>query len=575
MIGDPEKAIQNFQSVEYEGVRANIPKIAGANPVQGFFNVEADYDGIFRRAPLLIRFQDGLYPHLALETVKHYYQREEEGMGVIIPDFYSEESGLLKKLKMPGGPDILCDENGKLLFNWYGEPQTIPTYSIIDIIEGKISKDLIKDKMVMVGPTALAIADLRSVPFHGQFPGVEMQATVVANILEGKYLTRGSFVFFLEILFMVILGTLLGWVVGRRRALYGFVLTMGIVGFIIYIDYFYFFLKLNIWLRTLFPIVGLFGIYLVISTKAFISEELARRKLKKIFDVYVHPSVIDQMLQSPEKFHLRGERKELSVFFSDIRGFTGISEGLEPEELVHFLNEYLTPMTEIILAHNGTVDKYIGDAIMGFWGAPLPDPNHPERACESALQMTAKLKELQKGWVKRDLPAIQIGIGINTGQVSVGNMGSKRRLNYTVMGDEVNLASRLEGLCKEYGCSIIIGSNTARKVRRKFVLRLLDRVRVKGKARGEEIHELMARRDSTSEEERHQEKQLIEIANQYAKGLELFWAKDWQEAKECFQGVISLRGEDRASQIILDQIERYRQSPPGPDWQGIRVMTTK
>lgn len=555
------------------GVKANIAEIAGENSFQGFFNTEADSDGIYRKAPTLIALNDSIYPSLSLQALHVYHAKmdsESEGIGPIIPYFMkgSPETGL-EKIKSSAPLDIQCSSGGVVYYNWYGEKGSIPTFSIVDVLNGSISPDKIKDRIVLVGPTALAIADLRTTPFGEDFPGVEMQATLVGNFLENNYLTRPDVLFVLEAVLMLLLGTLLGVGVGKMRAVYGFLLTLGVITFFFLLDIKFIFPVWRIWVRSFWPLFGLFSVYLGVSLYRYIAEELARRVLKETFNVYVSPKVVDQMLESPDKFRLGGERKELTVFFSDIRDFTSISEKMPPEDLVHFLNDYLTPMTDIVLKYDGTLDKYIGDAIMGFWGAPLEQKDHAVRACRSALEMIETLKGLEVEWAKRNLPHLKIGIGINTGPMSVGNMGSRSRFSYTVMGDAVNLSSRLEGLCKEYGSLIIVGANTVRASGEGFIFRLLDKVRVKGKAVGEEIYELMGYRDG-SQAQHHQS-----IAAAYASGLEAYWKRNWQEAEKCFQQTLSLKADDKSSLLMLSQIEIFKKQDPGISWDGIRTLTSK
>lgn len=557
----------------YVGVKTNIPSIIGENGEngqQGFFNTAADdEDGIFRRALLLLPMNGEIYPSLPLQGVQMFYRSEGGATGNIIPFFDPYSIGEVRQIGFNAPHQLQTDRLGRIHYNWYGDKGSIPTYSIASVASGDLLPENVKGKLVFVGPTALAIADLRTTPYGANFPGVEMQATIAANIIQNEYITRGDRLFLTEVFLMLVVGVLLGVAIGRMRPLPGFFLTVSVIIGVAAFDYYVVFLKWHVWMKTVFPLVGLLSVYIAVTLRGFIAEEIERRKVKNAFNAYVNPTVVDQMLDHPDKFRLGGERKEMTVFFSDIRGFTTMSEAMEPEELVMFLNEYLTPMTDIVLGYDGTVDKYIGDAMMGFWGAPLQQPDHAERACNAALDMIAKLQDLKRDWEKRNLPLINVGIGVNSGQMSVGNMGSKSRFSYTVMGDEVNLASRIEGLCKEYGCNIIVGSKTARKVQRQFLMRKLDRVRVKGKALGEDIFELIGR---IADADADAKKTLIET---YEKGLEMFWARQWSQAQAYFKQVLEMKPGDRSSEIFLEQIVAFEKDAPSESWDGIRTMAHK
>ena len=278
-------------------------------------------------------------------------------------------------------------------------------------------------------------------------------------------------------------------------------------------------------------------------------------------------AVVNEILRDPAKLKLGGEKKELSVLFSDIRGFTTLAEDMEPETLVSLLNEYLTEMTEVVFEFDGLLDKYIGDAIMAVWGAPLEQADHPLRACRTALKMLDRLTKMQQKWEAEGTPRLDIGIGLNTGTMVVGNMGSDRRFDYTVMGDSVNLASRLEGINKEYGTQVMISEFTYERVKEDFFCRELDAVRVKGKERPVKIFELMALR---SEEDPR-----IAIIEPFAQGLEQYRAKEWDRAEDSFKEVLGISPEDAAAQLYLQRIAALRQEPPPPEWDGVFTMTKK
>jgi len=293
-----------------------------------------------------------------------------------------------------------------------------------------------------------------------------------------------------------------------------------------------------------------------------------RNQVKGAFQQYVSTAVVEEMLKHPEKLHLGGERKFLTVLFSDIRGFTSISEQMESQELVGFLNEYLTAMTETVMKYDGTLDKYMGDAIMAIYGAPIQQDDHAHRACATALDMITRLHELQQRWQSQGKPPLNIGIGMNSGLMTVGNMGSEKRFDYTVMGDHVNLGSRLEGTNKQYGTNIMISEYTYQQVHAEFIVRELDLVRVKGKAEPVRIYELVGRTGQV-------DSQTLEQIAEFEQGLEAYRKMHWEIAIEKFTRVLDVDPEDTPTQLYLQRCQTYQEEPPPENWDGVYTMKTK
>jgi adenylate cyclase len=329
----------------------------------------------------------------------------------------------------------------------------------------------------------------------------------------------------------------------------------------------YLFVHLRLWIVIVLPSATLASNYLAIISYRFFFEERQKRKVRAAFTQYVPPALITQMLQHPELLRLGGEEKELTAMFADIRGFTTLSERLSPTALVELLNEYLSSMTSIIFKHWGTLDKYIGDAIMAFWGAPYPQTDHAVRACRAALEMLETLNKLQAKWEAEGRPHIAIGVGINTGPMVVGNMGSEKRFNFTIMGDNVNLASRLEGTNKQFGTRIIISESTYLKVHEHYVARELDLIRVKGKLKPVKIYELLG---LISEIETHRER--VECFRQ---GLEKYRSGQWGSALETFEELTVAYPEDGPSHIFVKRCHDLLEQPPEGEWDGVYVMKTK
>jgi len=293
----------------------------------------------------------------------------------------------------------------------------------------------------------------------------------------------------------------------------------------------------------------------------FFVEQRGKRQITSLFGQYVPPELVDEMAKNPEHFSMVPESREMTVLFSDVRGFTTISEGLEPKELSNLMNEFLTPLTEVIYSHRGTIDKYMGDAIMAFWGAPLPAADHARQGIRAALSMHRKLAELRPYFQSRNWPEIRIGVGLNTGRMSVGNMGSRIRLAYTVMGDAVNLASRLEGITKEYGAAIIVGEATKELTAHDFVFRELDRVRVKGKLEPVAIYEPIGLAGEV-------DKRTLDELKLFNQAVKLYRAQEWDMAELQLINLLKLSPESRLYKLYVDRVGSYRTHSPGRDWDG-------
>jgi adenylate cyclase len=406
---------------------------------------------------------------------------------------------------------------------------------------------------------------LRATPFGAiDFPGVEIHANLIDNILNQKFLMRGGPQVLTDLAFIFLFGIPLGmWLalVQPRWMAFGLLLLIPFGGIVYWAFLHGWWLNFIVpSLFTLVPNVGLVALYRVLI------EEQEKRKVRGAFQQYVSPEVIRRVLSDPELVQPR--KSEITVLFSDVRGFTTISEKLDAQELARLLNGYLTEMTRIIFRHQGTLDKYIGDAVMAIWGAPFTEPKHGERCCEAALSMLSRLSELQQGWVSEGLPAMEIGIGINTGIASVGNMGSSLRYGYTAMGDTVNLASRLEGLNKEYGTSILISETTRADVTNdQIIIREIDFIRVKGKNQPVTIFEILSRQAAANDG-----KALVEI---FGQGREAYKTRNWRAAKAAFEEVLRRWPNDGPSRVFRGRCDEYLAEEPDTDWDGVHVMKYK
>lgn len=556
MIQAAKKTDENMFVRAYSAV-TNIRALIDAAENSGYFNAFPDSDGVIRWAPLVIKFQEDYYSSLPISMLLQYL--EWPMLSLKIADF-GVESVSLNDLVIP------TDESGRLLINFMGPAKTFPHYSISDILHGRLSPDLFKDKIVLVGATATGIYDMRVTPLSAVYPGVEIHANVIDNILHQNFLIHSGWTKFIDICLIIALGFAIGVAIPRAGAASGVLLIL--VMLVVFVGAnTYVFSRYNIWLNLVYPLLTMMTIYLAITVYRYITEEREKKKIRGAFQYYLTASVINEMLKDPTKLKLGGDKKDLTVLFSDIRGFTTISEKLTPEELVHLLNEYLTAMTDIVFKYEGLLDKYMGDAIMAVFGAPLDQPDHSIRACRTALDMIEELKKLQQKWSEEGRPVLHIGVGINSGDMVVGNMGSQMRFDYTVMGDSVNLGSRLEGINKEYGTNIIISEYTYAGVKDVLTCRELDAVRVKGKKLPVKIYELLC--DKKDAGPHGAFLQLFEA------GLENYKQARWDEAIAVFRQVLEIRPADPPSELYIKRCEDLKKYPPSLPWDGVFTMTKK
>jgi len=537
-------------------VVANLKLFSEVAENMGYFNAFPDTDGVLRWSPLVIKFQDNYYSPLALSLLLQYL---DWPMLTLNMAEYGVEGVKIDRLEIP------TDETGRMLINYLGPAKTFPHYSVSDIIGGRLSPDHFRDKIVIVGATAIGIYDLRVTPFSTVYPGVEIHASVIDNILRQNFLQQSFWTKFLDFCAIIFFGLIMGVVIPRLKAVSGIILSLFIIGVFI-ITNTYVFSRYNIWLNLIYPVLTMLAAYLGITVYRYITEEREKKKIRGAFQYYLTPSVINEMLKDPSKLKLGGDKKNLTVLFSDIRGFTTVSEKLIPEELVHLLNEYLTAMTDVVFRYDGLLDKYMGDAIMAVFGAPLDQPDHPERACKTALGMMEELKRLQKKWGEEGRPVLDIGIGINSGDMVVGNMGSQMRFDYTVMGDSVNLASRLEGINKEYGTNVVISEYTYAAVKEVMFCRELDSVRVKGKKLPVKIYELLGEKKNGQGEE---------FVMLFEDGLARYKEGQWNEARAAFHEVLKVCPGDPPSELYIRRCEELKENPPPAPWDGVFTMTKK
>jgi len=499
----------------------------------GFVNLYQDSDGVVR----------SFTPHITgIESYDHFSK-------VIVEKY----TGISQEFTQ-----------SRILINYYAEPGGYNYISFSDVYLNKTNPEYFKGKIVLIGVTSPVEHDDYTVPISNQdMPGVEIHANLVQSILTKDFIYYQDDISAIGIIFLF--GIITGLLLYKYKIYIATILLIIIA--IIYVFLSIYIFDTGIIMKILYPILSVVMVSFALIVVYYRTEERSRKWITSIFGKYVSPIVIDNLIKNPDLINLGGEKRNITIFFSDIRGFTSISEKLMPEELVHLLNEYLTEMTTIIIKNDGLVDKYMGDAIMAFWGAPLEQPNHAEMACSSSLEMIIKIKELQEKWKKENIPSFDIGIGLNSGDAIVGNMGSSSRFDYTAMGDNVNLASRMEGLNKIYGTNIIITEKTQKIIKEKFETRKLDAVRVKGKKKPILIFELISEKGNLSNKQ-------LDFIKSYETGLDLYFEKKWKPAIKSFQEALNIL-DDFACNIFIKRCQEFIKNPPSQEWDGVWEMKTK
>jgi adenylate cyclase len=555
-------------------VFAPITPIMRSSRFVGASSILTDEDGITRKLSLLQRIGDRIYPSSSLAAA----------MTAMDVSSLAVQDGNVMTV---GDREIITDSKGGIYLNWYGpggpEGSTFSYYPIADVFLSRIRMldglapllppETFRDKIVLIGSNAPSLYDLKPTPMSGgsAYPGVEIVATATNNLIDGTVLKRESDIHaFITIILACFLSALVFQYLRSPLRSVLAVLTLVLAYYLYAAMAFY----ENMFVNLVPAGAGIFICFISMTLMNYLTEGREKARVKKAFSQYTSSALMDEILRNPEMLRLGGEKRDLSILFSDIRSFTSISEQLEPEQLTKILNDYLTPMTDVVFRHKGMLDKYIGDAVMAIFGAPLPLKDHPSAACDAALDMISELEALKAGWREMGLPQfiqnMSIGIGINSGPVSVGNMGSNLRFDYTVIGDNVNLSSRLEGTTKVYGVNIVVSENTWFRTRDEFVFRELDFIKVMGKSKPIRIYELMGRKGGNSDEG-----SLLEKAEEFESGLALYRERRWEEAEGAFNSLLERNGSDKASEVYVNRCRQFIEYPPGEDWDRVFERRTK
>ena len=554
---------KNVQARSANGYNANIKTLQDAALTAGHFSPWIDNDGVIRRIPMVYEYQDNYYESLSLVMVRILLGVEETKP--VFEEDYDTDYPSLEKLSLEY-LDIPVDKNLQAIVPYRGKERSFPYVSATDVIHGLVDKKILQDAIVLVGTTAPGLFDLRTTPVQKQYAGVEIHANLIAGILDQNIKQSPAYVDGIEFIELLMIGCLLTLLLPLLSPVWAAFATL-IVSMIIIAFNIVLWQYANLVLPLAAVLILIFMIFITNMIYGFFIERRGKLQIASTFGQYIPPDLIDEMNFNPDSYTLEAENREMTVLFSDIRGFTTISEGLTPAQLSELMNAYLTPMTKIIHENRGTIDKYIGDAVMAFWGAPLENPEHARYALKASMDMLERLNALRLEFIERGWPVINIGVGLHTGMMSVGNMGSEFRLSYTVLGDAVNLGSRLEGLTKNYGVEIIV-SETTKDAVPEFIYREIDIVKVKGKDKPIGIYEPVALKEEITDDE------LTEL-EMSAKAISAYRKQDWQNAQLLLQELKELAPQRKLYGIYLERIDNFMNNPPPSDWDGVFVHTSK
>ena len=546
---------QPVDLMQAAGYSGNLPALQAHAYAAGHINASPDQDGISRKLPMLVQYRDQVYEAFS-SAVARAATAGPSMPSANVPSAILADAEWLKiaNNSMPVSGEMAA------LIPYRGVQGSFRYVSATDVLARKVDKALLKNKVVLLGTTAAGLMDLRATPMQNVYPGVEVQASMIAGILAGNIKQQPAYTQGAEFVLLLLLGLLLALALPKLSPGSSSVLTLLCLGCI---------LDLNVWawqqanlvLPLATPLVLVVALYFFNMAYGFFFESRLKRQLSHLFGQYIPPVLVEEMAKNPQSFSLASQSREMTVLFSDVRDFTAIAEALDPQQLSLFMNQFLSPMTQLIHQHRGSIDKYMGDAIMAFWGAPMPDNQHAKHALQAALAMTAALSRLQSDFAVQGWPSIRIGIGLNTGEMVVGNMGSTFRMAYTVLGDAVNLGSRLEGLTKYYGVDIILSEHTKTQVP-EYVYRELDRVRVKGRAQPLAIFEPIALLE-------HVDADTLAHLNLHHEALALYRRQDWDGAEPLLLRLQKWQPQSGLYALYLERMAHFRENPPSADWDGV------
>ncbi len=552
--------IENLDSLLHPtGYGANLAIFQQAAQQGGFVdNPSISTDGIIRKVPVIQSYQHQLYGSFALAMVRALYGFPP--VELVLDEMHTLVGLQVEELFIP------TTSSGELFVPYRGKYPSYTYVSASDVLEKKVDPEILDGALVLMGTTATGLLDMRATPVGSVYPGVEIHANAISGILDQTLLSQPPGIQELDFFQHLFIGLILLFALPRLKLINSLILGVLLMAVTLGTNY-YFWQELHVVLPLVSVLVFIALNFTLHFAYGYFVEDYNKRKLSHLFGQYVPPALVEEMSRNNAQVSLEGETRELTILFSDIRGFTSLSEQLEPQQLTRLMNQYLTVMTQIILDNRGTIDKYIGDAIMAFWGAPLADPEHASHAMQAAMDMRNAMPEINAQFRQQGFPEISIGIGLNTGMVNVGNMGSEFRMAYTVLGDDVNLASRLESITKQYKVDLIVSESTRRKAP-EWLYQELDLVKVVGKNIPIAIYHPIARQKDINEIQQ-KEMYLFKLA------IKLYRQQKWQDAKTILEDLLSVANNTFLYQLYLDRILAFQHDPPGQSWDGVFEAKSK
>ena len=552
----------------YPGAAASLPELQDKASGTGSLNWLPEHDQIIRRMPMVIQVGDKLYPSFAADMLRQAQGASTyivKSSGASSETSFGEHTGIVKV--RIGDYEVPTEASGQMWirFTRQAKERYLPAWRVLN---GEIGKEDIEGRLLIVGTSAAGLLDLRATPLEASVPGVELHAQAIEQILQGSFLQRPDFATPAELLYILLLGLLIAFLIYRLGATASAVLGAFAIAAVVAVSW-YAFDAFGWLVDPIYPAIALTAVYLAGTLFVFLRTERERNRVRHAFGHYMAPALVERLADDPSRLRLGGEARDMTLLFSDVRGFTTISEGLDAEELTHFLNTLFTPLSNIILEEQGTIDKFMGDAVMAFWNAPLDDPEHASHACSAALRIMRGMPALNARWREeaeskgRRFAPVKIGIGLNTGTCCVGNLGSETRFDYSVIGDNVNVASRLEGQSKTYEVVTIVGETTTERAP-EFAFLELDLLKVKGKTEATRIFALLGNNAFK------QSQGFIDLTACHSEFLRRYRAMDWDGAealsRECDR--LDGCGLERLYTLYRERISSFRHNPPPPDWDG-------
>ncbi len=564
---------RNIQFLLWRGYTGNLPVYQKNAAGAGHFNPYIDDDGVSRRVPMILEWEDGYYEALSLAMVRTLIALQQGGKFPNVEPGYPPERFLhkgysgLEWLKV-GPLTIPVDDRVTALIPYRGKKFSFPYVPLADVIKDRIKPDLLKGKIALVGATAPGLFDLRSTPVDSVYPGVEVHANMIAGMLDRNFKQRPPYMLGAEVILLLVGGVTLSFLIPILSALWA-TIAAGIGAALITGFNFLVWSQADMVLPLAASILMTAFVYTMNMAYGYFVEARSKRQFTDLFGQYVPPELVDKMAEDPEKYSMEPKAAELTILFSDVRGFTSISEALKPEELREYINQYLTDMSTIIRSkHHGTLDKYIGDAIMAFWGAPVEDPQHARNGVLAALAMQKERKLLNGKFEARGWPPFKIGVGVNSGNVRVGDMGSQVRRAYTVMGDPVNVASRLEGRTKYYGVGVLVGEATRNLLKDEFVFREIDRIKVKGREEALSIYQPIGLKGEV-------DRKVLDELKLWDQALRAYRAQQWDQLEVTLLNLQRIDPECDLYALYSNRVAEFRRAPPPTGWEGVTAFDEK